>query len=48
MTYAIAEAERSSACEILCACRGGEIASDVQQEAARGHPDARRLAGLEL
>lgn len=45
MTYAIDDAERSSACEILYACRS-KIASDIQQEASRDRPDARRLADL--
>lgn len=47
MSYAIDDAERSSACEILYACRG-KIASDIQKEASRDHPDVRRLAHLEL
>ncbi|MGA7439921.1 MAG: hypothetical protein WBW32_17505 [Luteibacter sp.] len=37
MTYATDDAERSSACEMLYACRG-KIASDIQQEASRGNP----------
>jgi hypothetical protein len=47
VSYATDDAERSSACEILYACRG-KIASDIQQEASRDHPDARRLADLDL
>ena len=47
MSYATDDAERSSACEILYACRG-KIASDLQQEASSPSPDRRRLADLEL
>lgn len=46
MTYATDDAEMSRACEILYACRG-KIALDLRQGAARGLPDARRLADLE-
>ncbi|MDF4004811.1 hypothetical protein P3W33_15530 [Luteibacter sp. PPL552] len=46
MIYAADDAERSSACEILYACRG-KIAADIRQEASRGLPDAQRLADLE-
>jgi hypothetical protein len=47
MSNSIDVAERSSACEILYACRV-KIASDLRQEASRGLPAARRLADLEL
>jgi hypothetical protein len=47
VSYATDDAERSSACEILYACRG-KIASNIRQEASRALPDARRLADLEL
>jgi hypothetical protein len=46
MSYATDDAKRSSACEILYACRG-KIATDIRQEASRGLPDAQRLADLE-
>lgn len=47
ISYVTDDAERSSACEILYACRGG-IATDIQQEASHSRHDARRLADMEL
>lgn len=47
MSYTIDDAERSSASEILIRMPR-KIASDLQQEASHGLPDARRVADLEV
>jgi len=46
MTYAIDDAERSSACKMLCAYRG-KIATDIWQERNCGVPTSQRLADME-
>ncbi len=47
MSYAAADAEMSSAREILFHC-SGQLATQIRQKKSRSQPDAQRLADLEL